>query len=98
MDLWKLLRIFSQGPQDLQLPQFFIFRFQLAFAGKGIAELQEGGLVGATLLDWAPRAPWIGLYPTAQTLVLQLTILSLIVGGLIWTFVIAPRFLQAVSK
>ena len=38
------------------------------FAGKGIAELQEGGLVGTTIVSWAPRVPALGIYPTVESL------------------------------
>jgi high-affinity iron transporter len=62
-----------------------------SFAGKGIAELQESNLISTTIVDWAPRVPWMGIYPTTQSLVLQIGILGLIVAGLIWTFGVAPR-------
>ena len=41
------------------------------FAGKGIAELQEGGVIGTTVLGWAPRIPALGIYPTVESLALQ---------------------------
>jgi len=62
-----------------------------SFVGKGIAELQEGRIVSATFLDWAPRVPWMGIYPTVQTLVLQFAIVALVAGGLAWTFLVEPR-------
>jgi high-affinity iron transporter len=43
------------------------------FAGKGIAELQEGRIVGTTVipsLAWL-RVPVLGIYPTVQSLVAQ---------------------------
>ena len=33
----------------------FLYYMAFVFAGKGIAELQEGGVVGTTILAWAPR-------------------------------------------
>ena len=62
-----------------------------SFVGKGIAELQESDLVSITILDWVPRLPWAGIYPTAQSLALQGALLLLVVGGLLWTFVLQPR-------
>jgi hypothetical protein len=67
------------------------------FAGKGIAELQEGGLVGTTVLPWAPRIPGLGIYPTAESLALQGVLLLLFLIGLSWTFVIEPRRLAVTS-
>jgi high-affinity iron transporter len=68
------------------------------FAGKGIAELQESSLISTTLLDWAPHVPWMGIYPTTQSMVLQAGILTLILAGLIWTFLVAPRVAQRTSR
>lgn len=61
------------------------------FAGHGIAELQESQLIRVTLLEWAPRVPWMGIYPTAQSLALQGVLLALIAFGLVWTFLVQPR-------
>lgn len=63
-----------------------------SFAGKGIAELQGSELVSITFLDWVPRLPWAGIYPTAQSLALQGIVLLLVGGGVLWTFVLQPRF------
>ena len=46
----------------------FLYYMAFVFAGKGIAELQEGGLVGTTIVPWAPRLPALGIYPTAESL------------------------------
>ena len=35
----------------------FLYYMAFVFAGKGIAELQEGGLIGTTIVSWAPRLP-----------------------------------------
>jgi hypothetical protein len=67
------------------------------FAGKGIAELQEGGLVGTTIVPWAPRVPALGIYPTVESLALQGVLLLLLAGGLVWTFVIEPRRLKTTN-
>ncbi len=64
------------------------------FAGKGIAELQEGSLIGTTVLPWAPRIPALGIYPTLESLALQAVLVLFLIVGLLWTFVIEPRRLQ----
>ena len=61
------------------------------FAGHGIKALQEGGYVGSTLLPWAPRQDFFGIYPTAESLGVQAVILLALLFALVWTFVIQPR-------
>ena len=61
------------------------------FAGNGIKALQEGGYVGSTLLPWAPRYDFFGIYPTAETLGVQALIVVALVFAMVWTFVIQPR-------
>jgi len=69
----------------------FLYYMAFVFAGKGIAELQEGGLVSTTVLPWGPRVPTLGIYPTVESLALQGVLLLLLLAGLLWTFVIEPR-------
>lgn len=76
----------------------FLYYMAFVFAGKGIAELQEGGVVGTTILDWGPRIPALGIYPTVESLALQAVLLLLLLSGLLWTFVIEPRRLQVTSE
>jgi hypothetical protein len=64
------------------------------FAGKGVAELQEGGLVSTTIVPWGPRLPALGIYPTVESLALQGVLLGMLIGGLVWTFVIEPSRLK----
>jgi high-affinity iron transporter len=50
-----------------------LYYMAFVFAGKGIAELQEGRIVGTTVvpaLQWL-RVPVLGIYPTVQSLSLQ---------------------------
>jgi high-affinity iron transporter len=60
------------------------------FAGDGVKELQEGGYIHSTVLSWAPRADFFGIYPTVESLAVQLVIALALLFGLLWTFVIAP--------
>jgi hypothetical protein len=75
----------------------FLYYMAFVFAGKGIAELQEGGLVGTTIVSWAPRIPALGIYPTAESLGAQLLLLVLAVVALVWNFVIEPRRVRGVT-
>jgi high-affinity iron transporter len=48
-----------------------LYYMAFVFAGKGIADLQEAGIVKTTVVGWAPRLPALGIYPTVQSLALQ---------------------------
>jgi high-affinity iron transporter len=61
------------------------------FAGDGVKELQEGGYIPTTLVSWAPRADFFGIYPTVESLAVQSVILAAILAALVWTFLILPR-------
>lgn len=61
-----------------------LYYMAFVFAGKGIGDLQEAGLVKTTVLAWAPRVPVLGIYPTVQSLALQLLLIALLIVGLLW--------------
>lgn len=75
----------------------FLYYMAFVFAGKGIAELQEGGLMSTTIVPWGPRMPALGIYPTVESLALQGVLLALFAFALLWTFVIEPRRLNVTS-
>ncbi len=72
----------------------FLYYMAFVFAGQGIAELQEGGLLPTTPVAGGPRVPVLGIYPTVESLGLQGVLLLLLLGALVWTFVIEPRRLR----
>ncbi len=72
----------------------FLYYMAFVFAGKGIAELQEGSLVTTTILPGAPRLPALGIYPTAESLAAQALLIVLALVALTWTFVLEPRRAQ----
>src|SRR5439155_855532 len=61
-----------------------LYYMAFVFAGKGIADLQEAGLVKTTVLEWAPRIPVLGIYPTLQSLSLQFLLLALLLVAIVW--------------
>jgi high-affinity iron transporter len=61
-----------------------LYYMAFVFAGKGIADLQESGLVRTTVVEWAPRIPVLGVYPTVQSLLLQLLLVLLLVIAIVW--------------
>ena len=69
----------------------FLYYMAFVFAGKGVAELQEGGLIPTTIISGAPRLPALGIYPTVESLLVQGLLVVLLLVALVWTFVIDPR-------
>ena len=69
----------------------FLYYMAFVFAGKGVAELQSGGVLPTTIIAWAPRMPALGIYPTVESLLAQGVLAVLLLAALIWTFVIVPR-------
>ncbi|MBA3521207.1 MAG: FTR1 family protein [Gemmatimonadales bacterium] len=69
----------------------FLYFMAFVFAGNGVAELQEGGLVTTTIISWGPRLPALGIYPTLESLAAQGVLVLLLLIALIWTFGIEPR-------
>ncbi|MBA3346580.1 MAG: FTR1 family protein [Gemmatimonadales bacterium] len=69
----------------------FLYFMAFVFAGNGVAELQEGGVVSTTIVSWAPRLPSLGIYPTIESLAVQGVLVLLLLVALVWTFAIGPR-------
>jgi high-affinity iron transporter len=57
----------------------------IAFAGQGIHELQEGGVIAITPLAWMPKVPLLGLFPTVETAVAQGVLVALVLVGVFIT-------------
>ncbi len=89
---WAMLR-FSQR---LPIAKFFAYSAGLiavlavVLAGKGIAALQEAGMVGYTALDGFPRSPMLGVYPTMETVAAQAATMLLLVIGFVYSRRAAP--------
>lgn len=63
-----------------------LYYMAVVFAGQGIAELQAAGTVGTTPVEWVPRVPLLGLYPTMESLVAQGVLVAALLVGLVLTF------------
>ena len=66
-----------------------LYLMAIVFAGSGIRELQEAGVVGMTPLAGAPRIELLGVYPTVETLAAQGVLVGLLLVALWITF--GPR-------
>jgi high-affinity iron transporter len=79
------------GTMIIPLKPFFIgtsilmFIMSIAFAGGGVAELQEADVIGASPVPfYVPTITILGIFPYWQTLVPQFVILLLAVGSILW--------------
>ena len=74
----------------LPIAKFFAYSSALiavlavVLAGKGVAALQEAGLLGVTPIAAAPRIAIIGLYPTLEGLAAQAATLLILLLGFAW--------------
>jgi high-affinity iron transporter len=73
--------------RKLPIAKFFAYSSALiavlavVLAGKGVAALQEAGMIGVTPLGWAPRVEMLGLYPTVEGLLAQAATLLILLAG-----------------
>jgi high-affinity iron transporter len=69
----------------------FLYYMAFVFAGKGIAELQDGGVVPNTILLGWPRVAALGIYPTVESMLAQ-AVMALLAGvALVWIFGVQRR-------
>jgi high-affinity iron transporter len=61
-----------------------LYYMAFVFAGKGVAELQGARIVPLTVLEGAPRIPFLGIYPTVESLVVQGLLLALALVAAAW--------------
>ena len=63
-----------------------LYYMAFVFMGKGVRELQEGGVVGITVLPGWPHIDAMGIFPSVETLLAQLLLLVLFAFALLKTF------------
>ncbi len=63
-----------------------LYYMAFVFMGKGIRELQEGGVVSITVLPGWPHVDAMGIFPSVETLLAQLLLLVLFAFALLKTF------------
>lgn len=72
-----------------------LYYMAFVFIGKGIRELQEGNVVGITVLPGMPSIPSMGIFPSMETLVAQGILLLLFAFMVVRTFVPSSREVSA---
>lgn len=68
-----------------------LYYMAFVFMGKGIRELQEGNIIGITVIRGLPNIPSMGVFPSMETLAGQAVLLALFVFAMIKTFWPASR-------
>jgi len=63
-----------------------LYYMAFVFMGKGIRELQEGNIMGITVISGAPHFDAMGIYPSIETLTAQGILILLLVFATIKTF------------
>lgn len=83
---WAMLRYSVRLPiaQFFRYSSILIAVLAVVLAGKGIAAIQEAGLLGVTPLSGVPEIEAIGLFPTAQVILAQLLVIVALVAGFWW--------------
>ncbi len=76
----------------------FLYYMAFVFLGKGIAELQGGGVVPITVVSWAPQIERLGIYRTVESLTAQGILLLLFIAAVVWTFFLEPRRLRVTQE
>jgi high-affinity iron transporter len=57
----------------------FLYAMAVIFAGQGVHELQDAGIIAVTPLNGIPTIELLGIYPTLQTLALQAVFVALLI-------------------
>jgi high-affinity iron transporter len=63
-----------------------LYYMAFVFMGKGVRELQEGGVLGITVLPGWPHVDAMGIFPSVETLLAQALLLILFTFALLKTF------------
>ena len=63
-----------------------LYYMAFVFMGKGVRELQEGGVMPITVLPGWPHVDAMGIFPSVETLLAQLVLLALFAFALLKTF------------
>jgi high-affinity iron transporter len=74
-----------------------LYVMAFSFAGKGVSELQEAGVISITPLEWLPSLPALGVFPTYQTFLTQMFVAAALAGALAWVFWLEPLWARGAA-
>lgn len=94
---WLLLRTSARMPigKFFAISSMLVAVLAVVLAGKGIAGLQEAGWLSASPIA-SPRIEVLGLFPSAETVIAQLVVMTIAVGGFWFNAVSGRRASRAV--
>lgn len=80
---WLMLRFSARLPvsQFFQYSSALLAVLAVVLVGKGIAALQEAGMIGVSPLEVMPRIPVLGIFPSWQPMLAQVLVLAVLVWG-----------------
>lgn len=83
---WVMQKATLKIPYQLffSVTALFLYYMAFMFVGGGIRELQEAALISMTPLSGMPELPWLGIYPSLQSVTAQMIFLIPTVGGMAW--------------
>jgi high-affinity iron transporter len=96
--LWMLV---SRVGMRVPIRPFFLgtgallYAMSVVFAGRGVAELQEAGLIAITPWTSLPAVPTLGLFPTRETMLAQGLLVALLGYAVVVTLWRRPAALTA---
>ena len=65
---------------------FLLYYLAIGFAGKGVLELQLAGVFSTTQIPLVPTIAWLGVFPTLESVTLQMIIILLLPMGYIYSY------------
>lgn len=83
---WAMLRY----SRKLPIGKFFAFSAALVailavvLAGKGVAALQEAGMISVSAVHFWPRIEVLGVYATLQTIAAQFVVIGVLIAGFLY--------------
>lgn len=80
---WVMLRFSARLPigEFFRYSSALIAILAIVLAGKGVAALQEAGMIDVAPLASFPRIPVLGLFPTWETMAAQLLTIAIVTAG-----------------
>ncbi len=90
--------VFRYGAVKIPLAPFFavtstlLYYLAFTFAGKGVLELQESGWVSTTPLKAIPTIGFLGIYPTLESVSVQLFLILAMLAAIVYSFLVKPYF------